>query len=89
MSACDREHSFRDFYDFCIHQRISSAQEMTYDLVRAELGSSKEKMDQVDLDLPVITVVESFGQILKYFVKQKEKEGESCSNTASKMRLMC
>ena len=84
MSASDREHSFWDFYDFCIQQRISSAQEVTYDLVHTELGSCKEKMDQVDLDLPVITIVESFGQFMKYLVEQKEKEGESCSSTASR-----
>ena len=83
MSASDREHSFRDFYDFCIQQRISSN---TYDLVHAELGTSKEKMDRVDLDLPVVTVVESFGRFLKYLVKQKQKEGESCSSTASTLR---
>ena len=61
VRASDREHFFRDFYVSCIQQRIFSAQEVTYDLVRAELGSCKEKMDHVDLDLPVITIVESFG----------------------------
>ena len=53
------------FYVSCIQQCISSAQEVTYDLVHAELGSYKEKMDHVDLDLPVITVVESFGRFPK------------------------
>ena len=57
---------------------------MTYELVRAELGTSKEKMDRVDLDLPLIAVVESFGRFLKYLVEEKEKDGASCSNTASK-----
>ena len=31
----------------------------------------------------MITVVESFGRFFKYLVEQKEKEGESCSSTAS------
>ena len=61
VKADDREYSFRDFYVSCIEQRVPSTQEVTYELVRAELGSSKEKMDLVDLELPVITVVESFG----------------------------
>ena len=58
MSANDREHSFDIFHDSTIQQRISSAQEVTYDLVQAELSSCKEKLDPVDLDLPVIMVVE-------------------------------
>ena len=58
---------------------------MTYELVHAELGSCKEKLDQVDLELPVITAVESFGRFLKYLVEeQKEKEGESSRSTASR-----
>ena len=68
MSASDKL-SFQDFYDLCIQQRISLN---TYNLVHAELGTSKEKMDRVDLDLPVVTVVESFGRILKYLVEQKQ-----------------
>ena len=81
MSADDREHSFRDFYVSCIQQRFSSTLEVTYELVRAELGSSKEKMDRIDLGLPVITVVESYGRFLKYLVEEKEKDGASCSKT--------
>ena len=42
-------------------------------------------MDQVDLDLPVITVVESFGRFLKYLVEeQNEMDGASCNSTASR-----
>ena len=85
VSANDREHSFRGFYDSCIQHRIRSDQEGTYELVRAELGSCKEKLDQVDLDLPVITVVESFGRFLKYLVEeQNEMDGASCNSTASR-----
>ena len=34
--------------------------ELSYDLVHAAVGANKEKMDKVDLDLPVIPVVDSF-----------------------------
>lgn len=71
-------------FNVCIHHRISSDQEVTYELVHAELGSCKEKLDRVDLELPVIAVVESFGRFLKYLVKEQQDKGETSSNTASR-----
>ena len=38
---------------------ISTPSEVLYDLVHAKVGTSKEKLDLVNLDLPVITVDES------------------------------
>jgi methyl coenzyme M reductase beta subunit len=38
------------------------------------VGTSKEKVDGVDLDLPVVPVVESFGRFVKYAVRVNEEE---------------
>ena len=68
---------------FCASSSVFARLEEVYELMHAELGSCEDKMDQVDLELPVITVVESFGRFLKYFVKLKEKDVVSCSNNAA------
>ena len=60
VSASELEHSFRDFFYESIQPCIPSMSELSYDLVHAAVGANKEKMDKVDLDLPVIPVVESF-----------------------------
>ena len=48
------EHSFRRFYYDSIQPRIASPSELSYDVVRADVGTSKEEMDNADLELPVI-----------------------------------
>ena len=52
-------YSFRGFYYDSLQTRITSTFELSYDLVCAEVGTGKEKTDNVDLDLPVIPVVEN------------------------------
>ena len=59
VSASKPEHSFHNFFYESIQPRIPSTSELSYDLVHAAVGANKEKMDKVDLDLPVIPVVES------------------------------
>ena len=46
-------------YHDSIQTRIASTSELSYDLVQAEVGTGKEKMDNVDLDFPVIPVIEN------------------------------
>ena len=69
MSEDDQEVSFRHFFLSSIHSRLpttSSAER--YDLVHAEVGTSKEKLDKIDLDLPLVPVVDTFGRFVKYSV---------------------
>ena len=70
-SASEPGHSFCDFFYESIQPCIPSTSELSYDLAHAAVGANKEKMDKVDLDLPVISVVESFGRFLKYSVNEK------------------
>ena len=72
MSEDNQEVSFRHFFLSSIHSRpptTSSAEQ--YNLAHAEVGTSKEKMDKVDLDLPVVPVVDTFGRFVKY---ERERE---------------
>ena len=71
VSASEPEHSFRDFFHESILPRIPSTSDLSYDLVHAVVGANKEKMDKVDLDLPVIPVVDSFGRFLRYSVNEE------------------
>ena len=74
-SESDEHLSFRDFFTASILPHIPTTSSATYyELVRAEVGTSKEKVDGVDLDLPVVPVVESFGRFMKYAVRVNEEE---------------
>ena len=41
-------------------------------IVKVEVGTSKDKLDLVDLNLVIGRVVESFGRFVKYSVREKE-----------------
>ena len=57
----ETDHSFRDFFKHSIQPRLPSASiESWIDLVKAEVGTSKDKLDLVDLSLVIGPVVESF-----------------------------
>jgi len=76
-SICDvseNEHTFSEFFKYTILARIPITPEVTYELVSAELGPSKESLDKVDLNLQIIPVIESFGRFLKYYVKDNTTE---------------
>ena len=74
-SESDEHLSFRDYFTASILPHIPTTSSATYyELVRAEVGTSKEKVDGVDLDLPVVPVVESFGRFVKYAVRVNEEE---------------
>ena len=73
-NICDvteNEHSFTEFFNYTILPQMPSTLEVSYELVSAEVGPSKESLDKVDLKLPVISVIETFGRFLKYYVKDK------------------
>ena len=77
MSEDDQELSFRNFFIESISPHLptsSSTEQQRYELVYAEVGTSKEKMDKVNLELSVVGVVESFGRFVKYFVHVSEVE---------------
>ena len=83
VSASYREHSFLRFLWF-LHPVAYFLRILTTWFMLS--WAPPKKMDRVDLDLPVVTVVELCGRFLKYLVEQKQKEGESCSSTASTSR---
>ena len=88
VSASEPEHSFRDFFYKSIQPHIPSTSELSYDLVHAAVGANKEKMDKVDLDLPVIPVVESFGRFLKYSVNEKGSSAGTSSMTRNAFEVL-
>ena len=61
---------------------------MSYDLVHAAVGANKEKMDQVDLDLPIIPVIESFGRFLKYSVNEMGSSAGTSSMTRNAFEVL-
>ena len=56
--------------------------------MHAAVGANKEKMDKVDLDLPVITVVKSFGRLLKYSVNEKGSSAHTSSMTRNAFEVL-
>ena len=88
VSTSKPEHSFRDFFYKSIQPHIPSASELSYDLVHAAVGANKEKMDKVDLDLPIIPVVESFGRFLKYSVNEKGSSAGTSSMTRNAFEVL-
>ena len=54
VRASKSEHSLRGFYYSSIQTHIASTSELSYGLVHVEVGTSKEKMDKVGLELPII-----------------------------------
>ena len=55
MSECEEELSLQNFVTTLILLTTSSTELQTYELVQVEAGTSKEKMDKADLDLPSCT----------------------------------
>ena len=52
------------------------------------MGANKEKMDKVDLDLPVIPVIESFGRFVKYCVNEKGSSAGTSSMTRNAFEVL-
>ena len=88
VNASKPEHSFRDFFYKSIQLRIPSTSELSYDLVHAAVGANKDKVDKVDLELPIIPVVESFGRFLKYSVNEKGPSAGTFSMTRNAFEVL-
>ena len=68
ICVSEAEHSFRDFFEHSIRPCLPSTFIKSWiDLVKVEVGTSKDKMDLVDLNLvtgPVMSLLVSFLNIL-------------------------
>ena len=73
------------FFEHSIQPRLpSTSTESWIDLVKAEVGTSKDKLDLVDLNLDIGPVVESFGRFVKYSVREKEQSPGTGSSSVKK-----
>lgn len=72
VCASESEHSFRNFFEQSIRPCIPSTSIVSLIIVKVEVGTSKDKLDLVDLNLVIGRVVESFGRFVKYSVRKKE-----------------
>ena len=64
MQVTETEHSIKDFFSNNVTSRLSN----NYNLETAQVGRDKFILDNVDISLPIVAVVLSFGPYLKYIV---------------------
>ena len=67
--ASESKRSFRHFFKQSI---LPSTSIVPLIIVKVEVGTSKDKLDLVDLNLVIGRVVESFGRFVKYSVRETE-----------------
>ena len=61
----EEDHTVQDFFELIIKPRLSFS---LCDLHSAQVGKEKGLLDHVDINLPLVAVISSFGHYLKYFV---------------------
>ena len=64
MQVTETEHSIKDFFSNNVTSRLSN----NYNLETAQVGRDKCILDNVDISLPIVAVLSSFGPYLKYIV---------------------
>ena len=65
MQVTETEHSIKDLFSNNVTSRLSNNY---YNLETAQVGRDKFILDNVDISLPIVAVVSSFGPYLKYIV---------------------
>ena len=70
LKVDDQEQTISRFFTETVHPRISSDSNFqgNFELMSAQVGKDKNTLDLVDVTLPLVTVVNSFGPFLKYTV---------------------
>ena len=81
----DELQSFTNFFLVVIEPRIARSSteiDLVYTLESAHVGSSRDRLDRVDLGLRVCQVVDTFGRYLKYVVISPEPESINVATAA-------
>ena len=82
------EHSVADFFYEDIKPRISDCAPRC-ELLSEQVGQEKNSLDNVDISVPIIAVISSFGRYLKYSVTifQTASSSEAATTTLSSSAL--
>ena len=75
LKVSDEEQTVGEFYNNAVIARLPS---IDTELLSAAVGTEKDDLDNVDLNLPVVPVINSFGHFLKFAV-ESANNGDSMS----------
>ena len=83
----EEEHSVSDFFLMNLKPKIS---DYNCELMSAFIGQDKNSLDEVDISLPIVPVISSFGRFLRYSVEieSHDNSAQTVSELPSNMSLI-